>query len=56
MMMVGNGTTLTSALFEKLPYDLVKDFAHVSTLASSGRRCPDRRAGCGNGRPARDSH
>jgi tripartite-type tricarboxylate transporter receptor subunit TctC len=34
MMMVGNGTTLTSALFEKLPYDLVKDFTHVSALAS----------------------
>lgn len=33
MMMVGNGTTLTSALFERLPYDLVKDFAHVSTMA-----------------------
>jgi len=33
LMMVGNGTTLTSALFKSLPYDLVKDFAHVSTLA-----------------------
>jgi len=33
MMMVGNGTTVTSALFEKLPYDLVKDFTHVSTMA-----------------------
>jgi tripartite-type tricarboxylate transporter receptor subunit TctC len=33
MMMIGNGTTLTSALFEKLPYDLVKDFKHVSTMA-----------------------
>lgn len=33
MMMVGNGTTITSALFEKLPYDLVKDFAHVSTMS-----------------------
>lgn len=33
MMMVGNGTTLTSALFEKLPYDLVRDYAHVSTMA-----------------------
>jgi tripartite-type tricarboxylate transporter receptor subunit TctC len=33
MMMVGNGTTITSALFAKLPYDLVKDFAHVSTMS-----------------------
>lgn len=33
MMMIGNGTTLTSALFEKLPYDLVKDFKHVSMMA-----------------------
>lgn len=33
MMMVGNGTTLTSALFEKLPYDLVRDFTHVSTMS-----------------------
>lgn len=33
MMMVGNGTTVTSALFENLPYDLVADFTHVSTLA-----------------------
>jgi tripartite-type tricarboxylate transporter receptor subunit TctC len=33
IMMVGNGTTITSALFEKLPYDLVKDFAHVSTMS-----------------------
>ena len=33
MMMVGNGTTLASALFAKVPYRLVKDFSHVSTMA-----------------------
>src|SRR5262245_48925185 len=34
LVMVGSGTALTSALFAKLPYDLMKDFVHVSTLAA----------------------
>lgn len=34
MVMVGSGTALTNGLFKSLPYDLVKDFIHVSTLAS----------------------
>jgi tripartite-type tricarboxylate transporter receptor subunit TctC len=33
LVMTGNGTTLSSALFKSLPYDLLKDFTHVSTLA-----------------------
>jgi tripartite-type tricarboxylate transporter receptor subunit TctC len=33
MLMTGNGTALSSALFKTLPYDLLKDFSHVSTLA-----------------------
>jgi tripartite-type tricarboxylate transporter receptor subunit TctC len=34
LLMAGSGTALTSALFNKLPYDLMGDFIHVSTLAS----------------------
>lgn len=34
LVMAGSGTALTSALFRKLPYDLMKDFRHVSSLAS----------------------
>ncbi|QIL79264.1 tripartite tricarboxylate transporter substrate binding protein [Diaphorobacter sp. HDW4A] len=34
MMMAGSGTALTSALFKKLPYDLMKDFRHVSSLST----------------------
>ena len=34
LLMAGSGTALTSALFRKLPYDLMGDFRHVSTLAS----------------------
>lgn len=34
MVMAGSGTALTSVLFKSLPYDLMKDFKHVSTLAS----------------------
>lgn len=34
MMMAGSGTALTSGLFKSLPYDLMGDFIHVSTLAS----------------------
>lgn len=33
-LMAGSGTALTSALFNKLPYDLMGDFVHVSTLSS----------------------
>ncbi|MBB6563507.1 tripartite-type tricarboxylate transporter receptor subunit TctC [Acidovorax soli] len=34
LLMAGSGTALTSALFTKLPYDLMGDFTHVSTLSS----------------------
>lgn len=34
LLMAGSGTALTSALFTKLPYDLMGDFSHVSTLTS----------------------
>ena len=34
MLMAGSGTALTNALFKTLPYDLLGDFVHVSTLAS----------------------
>ena len=34
MVMAGSGTALTSALFKKLPYDLMKDFQHVSSLST----------------------
>lgn len=33
-LMAGSGTALTSVLFKTLPYDLMKDFRHVSSLAS----------------------
>lgn len=34
MVMIGSGTALTSVLFKTVPYDLIKDFRHVSSLAS----------------------
>lgn len=34
LLMAGSGTALTSALYAKLPYDLMKDFIHLSTLSS----------------------
>ena len=34
MVMAGSGTALTTALFKKLPYDLMKDFTHVAPMAS----------------------
>ncbi|QIL73879.1 tripartite tricarboxylate transporter substrate binding protein (plasmid) [Diaphorobacter sp. HDW4B] len=34
MVMAGSGTALTTALFKKLPYDLMKDFRHVSSLST----------------------
>lgn len=34
LLMAGSGTALTSALFNRLPYDLAKDFRHISTLSS----------------------
>jgi tripartite-type tricarboxylate transporter receptor subunit TctC len=34
LAMTGNGTSLTQSLFKSLPYDLMKDFTHVSTLSS----------------------
>lgn len=34
MLLTGNGTAISSVLFRKLPYDLYKDFRHVSSLAS----------------------
>jgi tripartite-type tricarboxylate transporter receptor subunit TctC len=34
LLMAGSGTALTNALFKSLPYDLMGDFIHVSTLAS----------------------
>jgi tripartite-type tricarboxylate transporter receptor subunit TctC len=34
LLMAGSGTALTSVLFTKLPYDLMGDFVHVSTLAA----------------------
>lgn len=34
LMMAGSGTALTSGLFKSLPYDLMGDFIHVSTMAS----------------------
>lgn len=33
LMLTGNGTALSTALFKALPYDLMRDFTHVSTLA-----------------------
>jgi tripartite-type tricarboxylate transporter receptor subunit TctC len=34
LLMAGSGTALTSALYAKLPYDLMKDFIHLSTMSS----------------------
>lgn len=34
MLLTGNGTAISSALFKSLPYDLNKDFEHISSLAS----------------------
>jgi tripartite-type tricarboxylate transporter receptor subunit TctC len=34
LMVAGSGTALSNALFKRLPYDLMKDFVHVSTMAS----------------------
>lgn len=34
LVVTGNGTALTSALFKTMPYDLMKDLAHVSTAAT----------------------
>jgi len=34
LLMAGSGTALTSALYAKLPYDLMKDFVHLSTMSS----------------------
>jgi len=34
LMMAGSGTALTSGLFKSLPYDVMGDFIHVSTMAS----------------------
>jgi tripartite-type tricarboxylate transporter receptor subunit TctC len=34
IMMAGSGTALSSVLFKSLPYDLMADFTHVSTMAS----------------------
>lgn len=33
LALTGNGTALTTALFKSLPYDLMQDLTHVSTLA-----------------------
>ena len=34
MILAGSGTALTSGLFKNLPYDLMADFTHVSSLAN----------------------
>lgn len=34
MLLTGNGSAISSVLFRRLPYDLNKDFRHVSSLAS----------------------
>jgi tripartite-type tricarboxylate transporter receptor subunit TctC len=34
LLMAGSGTALTQVLFKTIPYDLMGDFTHVSTLAS----------------------
>ena len=34
MILAGSGTALTSGLFKTLPYDLMADFTHVSSLAN----------------------
>jgi tripartite-type tricarboxylate transporter receptor subunit TctC len=33
LLLAGNGTAITHALFRTLPYDLIRDFRHVTTLA-----------------------
>lgn len=33
LMVAGNGTALSQSFFKKLPYDVAKDFVHVSTMA-----------------------
>ncbi|VCU70138.1 Tripartite tricarboxylate transporter family receptor [Pigmentiphaga humi] len=33
MLLTGNGTAISSALFKSLPYNLTKDFRHVSSIA-----------------------
>lgn len=34
VLMTGSGTAITSALYRRLPYDLMRDFVHISTLSS----------------------
>lgn len=34
MILAGNGTAISQSLFKSLPYDILKDFAQVATLAS----------------------
>lgn len=34
LLMAGSGTALTDSLFKRLPYNLMGDFKHVSTMAS----------------------
>lgn len=34
LMLAGNGTALSQALFKSLPYDVTRDFVHISTLSS----------------------
>jgi len=33
MLLTGNGTAISAALFKSLPYSIVKDFRHVSSIA-----------------------
>lgn len=33
LMVAGNGTALSQSLFKVLPYDVTKDFVHISTMA-----------------------
>jgi tripartite-type tricarboxylate transporter receptor subunit TctC len=34
MLLAGNGTAVTASLFKSLPYDILRDFVQVSTLAT----------------------
>lgn len=34
LFMAGSGTALTESLFTSLPYDILRDFQHVSTMAA----------------------
>lgn len=34
LMLAGNGTALSQALFKSLPYDIMKDFVHISMLST----------------------